>query len=249
MLAGSCWTRFEGSDSLPTGSVKSSEEGFCETPDVIALSGTGSPREGRESAASIADSLIHANRRIAASIQTNCEYRERTDKQPGSVPSHRQPDERSLAHVAPRSDWNVHRENIWQRQRRSAFQCKDRRPRCLNGLLTLRFISIRISFWASWRDPPARSTESLLRPTNEAPHGGRSRAIEAQAVVMHPGRCHAESVPGAEFDGKCGQRGRGGNRPSHLFSIIYEWNGEDAGGSGGERGIRTPGTAFDRTTV
>jgi hypothetical protein len=31
--------------------------------------------------------------------------------------------------------------------------------------------------------------------------------------------------------------------------MICDWNEEDAGRSGGERGIRTPGTAFDRTTV
>jgi hypothetical protein len=57
---------------------------------------------------------------------------------------------------------------------------------------------------------------------------------------MHPGRCHAKSVPGAEFDGKCGQRGRDGNRPTALFSMICDWNEEDAEKYGGERGIRAP---------
>jgi len=35
---------------------------------------------------------------------------------------------------------------------------------------------------------------------------------------MHPVRCHPKNVPGAKLDGKCGQRGRGGNRPTSLFS-------------------------------
>ena len=42
------------------------------------------------------------------------------------------------------------------------------------------------------------------------------------AVVMQPGRCHAKSATGGELDGKCGQRGWSGNRPSHLFSDICQ---------------------------
>ena len=66
--------------------------------------------------------------------------------------------------------------------------------------------------------------------------------VSPQAVVMHPDRCHAKSVPEAEFDGECGQRGQDGNRQSRLFSIVCEWNEEDIGKSGGESGIRTHGT-------
>jgi hypothetical protein len=57
------------------------------------------------------------------------------------------------------------------------------------------------------------------------------------SVVMHPGRCHAKSVAEAKSDGKRGQSGRNGNRPSRLFSMICDWNEGDAEMSGGERGI------------
>jgi uncharacterized protein RhaS with RHS repeats len=40
------------------------------------------------------------------------------------------------------------------------------------------------------------------------------------AVVMHPVRCHAKSVPGTELDGKCGRSGLRGNSPSCLFSMF-----------------------------
>jgi len=63
----------------------------------------------------------------------------------------------------------------------------------------------------------------LVRADHHRNRCGGARRLEQQcpsAVVMHPGRCHAQNVPGTELDGKCGQRGRGGNHTSRLFSVI-----------------------------
>lgn len=41
------------------------------------------------------------------------------------------------------------------------------------------------------------------------------------AVVRHPGRCHAKSVPGVEFDGKSGQRVRSGDAEAGRNGPLY----------------------------
>jgi hypothetical protein len=64
-----------------------------------------------------------------------------------------------------------------------------------------------------------------------------------QAVVMHPARCHAKTVPGTELDGKSGQCGQDGRRIKRLLSMICQWNQGCTVVYGGESGIRTGGSA------
>src|ERR1039457_6708251 len=61
-----------------------------------------------------------------------------------------------------------------------------------------------------------------------------------QTVVMHTAHCHAKNVPETELDGKCGQHEQGGNRTTHVLSMICEWNQLDAVMAGGESGLQTP---------
>jgi hypothetical protein len=57
------------------------------------------------------------------------------------------------------------------------------------------------------------------------------------AVVMHPARCHAKAVPGAELDGESGQCGQDGIRIRFLLSVVCKLNQQDAILYGGEGGI------------
>jgi hypothetical protein len=52
----------------------------------------------------------------------------------------------------------------------------------------------------------------------ERPRMCRDRRGSQEGSIFGASRCHAKTVAGAKLDGKCGQRGRGGNRPTSLFS-------------------------------